>query len=384
MHRIKITSKKDRKLEQIKALALNCRNGISRREIAEATELDIRTATAYIDELCQSGLLRPDNASASGKGRPATVYFPNLDRMIFIGIALSRTQVDFIVTDFDSNVLLQETPDLNLTFDSKLRLFNIVLEFIEKIKNKFADKDLISIGIAFSRWLQPPLAAMDVYSDLPDAVANASGVPVFRTIRINASVYGQWEYAGGSGNLIIVHPGIVLELGILQNGEVPENHQQLEYEFSHHQIAETPRCYCGKTGCLENFVTIGAMRETFREELKKSGGDASLYTKFEEKLLQNDPLALKVVSNAAVKLAKGLKYLIATYKPEKIILFSYGNFFEETVTHLTEKEKKIVHSPAVRTNDTLIGSASMACRLSVKQYINESDCHAQGGKNVHQ
>ena len=239
-------TKRARITRALKQLALTSHNGVSRSGAAEYLNIDLRTASLYLEQLTENGLLRCEKSSSGGKGRPHTVYRSNADNLCFMGIQIY------------SNV-------------SRLTVFSEVLELVKR-NQKVGTRSLYGIGLAISRWLQPPLAGEDVYANLADYLERESNVAVHRDVNINAVALAVAKKLN-CRNLALVHTGKVIEFGLVRDGVPVEGFQKRESWLSH--ICVNPdgrRCYCGKYGCLENYVTSGARTE----RLTKGSASATL------------------------------------------------------------------------------------------------------------
>jgi predicted NBD/HSP70 family sugar kinase len=253
-------TKKARKLMELKRLVLNS-DGIRRNEAAKLVDLDIRTASAYLEELVATGLLRCEIEPAGGKGRPGTLYYPNRENLCYLGLVISADlNVGLSVLDHRNQVLGTGTIRFDRT-SSKLTVFRKVLELVQQSIQSHSERRLGAIGIAISRWLQPPLASYDLYSGLVDFLNRETGVPVYREVNINMLAF-QASIHHGCRNLAFIHPGKVIEFGLVINGFPASNLFEHEDWLAHLPVNPNGRkCYCGQRGCLENYVTEGAIAE---------------------------------------------------------------------------------------------------------------------------
>ena len=179
-------TKRARITRALKQLALTSHNGVSRSGAAEYLNIDLRTASLYLEQLTENGLLRCEKSSSGGKGRPHTVYRSNADNLCFMGIQIySNLDVSAVVIDSVGRELQCE----NITLPenvSRLTVFSEVLELVKR-NQKVGTRSLYGIGLAISRWLQPPLAGEDVYANLADYLERESNVAVHRDVNINAN-----------------------------------------------------------------------------------------------------------------------------------------------------------------------------------------------------
>ncbi len=339
-------TKKARKLMELKRLVLNS-DGIRRSEAAKLVDLDIRTASAYLEELVSTGLLRSEIEPGGGKGRPGTLYYPNRENLCYLGLVITATlEVRLCMIDHRNQVL----GSTQICFDrvsSKLTVFQKVLELVRHSIRSHPERRLGAVGIAISRWLQPPLASYDLYSGMVDFLNRELGVPVYRDVNINmlalqASIHHQCR------NVAMIHPGKVIEFGLVINGFPASNLFEHEDWLAHLPVNPNGRkCYCGQRGCLESCVTEGAIAE----KLHELG------------VTESAPLDDKV----GQYLGLACREIAAIYRPELIMM------------HVSEKHREALRrtyglsEPPLRFQDHTVnvetGAAMLAAFLSTKQFI---------------
>lgn len=245
---------------ELKQLALTSSGGISRAEAAQQLQIDLRTASVYLEELASGGLLRSETVPCPGKGRPHTVYRSNADNLSFLGLQIFEGfSASAVLTDSVGRKLSEKKFSLPAN-GSRLSVFSALLDVVQSFKN-FQNKKLYAAGLAISRWLQPPLAGEDVYANLTEYLQRECSVAVYRDVNINAVAFS-FARKQECSNLAIVHPGRVIEFGLVLDGVPDKEFAKREAWLSHLCVnPDGRRCYCGKYGCLENYVTSGARAE---------------------------------------------------------------------------------------------------------------------------
>lgn len=341
-------TKKARKLMELKRLVLNS-DGIRRGEAARLVDLDIRTASAYLEELVAGGLLRCELEPAGGKGRPGNLYYPNRENLCYLGLVITADlNMGLCVLDYRNQVL--DTG--RIRFDracSKLTVFRKVLELVRQAVRPHPERRLGAIGIAVSRWLQPPLASFDLYSGLVDFLNRETGVPVYRGVNINMLAF-QASIHYGCRNLALIHPGKVLEFGLVINGFPASNLFEHEDWLAHLPVNKTGRkCYCGQRGCLENYVTEGAVAERLHQ------------------LGVNESPALS--ADIEQYLGAACREIAAIYHPEMIIMRVAGNRQAGIQAAYGLPYPKLEFDNNI--SEVEKGAAMLASFLSTRQFIKE-------------
>ena len=306
-------TKRARIIRGLKQLVLSSGNGISRSDAAEKLQIDLRTAAFYLEQLSDSGLLVRETAPVSGKGRPGTIYCSNAGKLCFMGLQIDNMHsCTAVVVDSGGRELVRDA----LSFpenSSRLRVFNTILELIMRYKN-FDNRMLCGVGMAISRWLQPPLAGEDVYANLSDFLERESGVPVHRDIKINALAFALARELD-CRDLAVVHAGRVLEFGLVLDGVPNGDFSRREAWLAHLCVnPDGRRCYCGKHGCLENYITSGALNE----RLQNNPGNATVRALGE------------MLGTAMVRLAR-------KYPVKAILLIGLDELFPAAETYFSDR-----------------------------------------------
>ncbi len=351
-------TKKDRKNAQLKQFIVQS-GTVTRAEVVENLDLDIRTATAYLEKLCRQGFCRQGSGIPEGKGRPGIIYHTNFDNMVFAGVLISqRMTVDCVLSTIDGNILAEKQWECN-SGQSKLTVFNSVLDMVRDIISSYPDKILGGTGVAVSRWLQPPLAAYDLYSGLIKFLEKETHTQVYRTLNINALAYDVANMQKQK-DIALFHAGNVIELGVIQNNRSILNYQEHESALAHLQVNKNgPRCYCGKKGCLENYITAGALLEKISNTSHKPSMDE----------LVSAPGLKKLKNEVIDYLVQACDYLDQTYKPEQIWLMTNKSIADSAAKECA-KEKLNCEIDYLKPQDYSVvrGAALMAAFMAVKQY----------------
>lgn len=304
-------TKKARTVRALKELVLRNPGGVSRQEAADTLDIDLRTAAAYLEQLTADGLFRRECACSGRKGRPGAVYCSNADALCFLGMGIFQNlTVSAVVIDSAGHTLRKESMRLpeNTT---RLNVFSAIREFVCRFR-KVENRRLYGIGLAISRWLQPPLSGGDTYANLTDYLERETGIAVHRDVNINTVAYA-CATEMHLRNLAVVHLGLVIEFGLVLNGEPERDFARREAWLSHMCVnPRGRRCYCGKYGCLENYVTHGALAERL-------------------KMQPNSPV---IIQSLGAMLGLALTRMIQKFKVDTVIQISAEELFPEVANYV--------------------------------------------------
>ncbi len=161
-----------------------------------------------------------------------------------------------------------------------------------------------------------PLAAMiQQRMSLPSVLGNDA----------NAAALGEWKYGAGRGcnDLLVVTLGTGLGSGFIIDGRLLLGPQGNAGELGHTIVVIDGRtCTCGRKGCLEAYVSIRGMRQTYQEladsaDILKDEGVKPIA----DAAYRGEDAAVQTFNDTARWLAIGLANAAAITVPERIILF---------------------------------------------------------------
>lgn len=151
------------------------------------------------------------------------------------------------------------------------------------------------------------------------------GVPAVLSNDANAAALGEWRYGAGQGynDLLVVTLGTGVGSGFIVNGRLVLGSHGNAGELGHMTLVMDGRpCTCGRKGCLEAYVSIRGLRQTYTE----LEGDAAVLEEEGVKPIadaahRGDKAALQTFRQAVRWLAVGLANAVAVTGPQRIVLF---------------------------------------------------------------
>lgn len=203
-----------------------------------------------------------------------------------------------------------------------------------------------------------------------------TGIPAVLGNDANAAALGEWRYGAGKGckDLLMVTLGTGVGSGFIANGQLLLGSHGNAGELGHTTIVIDGRqCTCGRKGCLEAYVSIRGIRETYAD----LDGDPDLLR--EEGVLciakaaqQGDTAALQTFRHAARWLAVGLANAVAITGPERIVLFGgiarngellmapLRERFRESLLNIYHGRVDLVASALPEDDAAILGAAALA------------------------
>ena len=157
-------------------------------------------------------------------------------------------------------------------------------------------------------------------------MADRLGVPATLGNDANAAALGEWRYGAGRGidDLLVVTLGTGVGSGFIVNGKLVLGSAGNAGELGHMILMPDGRaCTCGRRGCVEAYVSIRGMRETYADLAGSAGGILS-----EEGVLpiakaaqDGDADARTTFDESAKWLAIALANAVCATGPKRIVLF---------------------------------------------------------------
>lgn len=163
--------------------------------------------------------------------------------------------------------------------------------------------------------------------DVPLArmMADRLGVPTVLGNDANAAALGEWQYGAGRGydDLLVATIGTGVGSGFIVNGRLVLGSAGNAGELGHMTMAVDGRpCTCGRKGCLETYVSIRGMRQTYAEladglDVLKEDGVKCIA----DAAHRGDQAALRTFEETVRWLAVGLANAVAVTGPRRVVLF---------------------------------------------------------------
>lgn len=214
--------------------------------------------------------------------------------------------------------------------------------------------------------------------DLRKLLQNHFPVPVAVTNDANAAALGELIYGGGKGmkDFIMVTLGTGLGSGFVVNGKIVYGHDGFAGELGHTVVVmeDGRQCACGKTGCLETYVSASGIKRTMYKmiasEIEPSELRGVSFNDLDAKMISNaarkgDALALKAFDYTGKMLGLKLADAVAHTSPEAIFLFGGLASAGDLIFAPTRKYMEHFLLPIYRNKIKLLPSALQDKNIAV-------------------
>lgn len=370
---------------------------ISKSKLKDISGFTLTTLNRAMDLLLNENLIYVSNIGASKGGRKPSLYSINPSAAYIIGIDISRTYTKVALMNLELNILKsatfgmfsQNTPEYTL---------NKILDIINTFYKDFNKEKILGIGVGTVGPIDvkngiilnpsnfPALGWQNI--SISNYLQEKTGLIVILENGANAAVLG--EHIKGAGkntaNVAYINLGVGIRLGIIHNNKVFNNANTNEGAFGHMTIdIDGKKCSCGKSGCLEAYVSIKSILDSFKEAIAK-GEHSNLIEEVQYDLSQinidnflnavknNDILAVKTIDTASEYLSAAIINLINILNSELIILGGplinkcdalYNSTVMKTSKNLIKK--KVNFSKGILNDDAIvIGAGSKIIDYYIK------------------
>lgn len=214
---------------------------------------------------------------------------------------------------------------------------------VQTLTEKAGPREPLGIGIGVAGQVDPGTGAVRhapnlQWDDFPlkSRVEDAVQLPVAVLNDVRAATYGEWTHGAGRGveDLVCMFVGTGVGGGVVASGELVRGCGGSAGEVGHMTVdLNGPLCRCGNHGCVEAFAGGWAIAERAQSAAtgdpvagallaQLAGGDHSRIAAetVARAAEQQDPLALRIVRDAAEALGAGAANIVNGYNPCLLIL----------------------------------------------------------------
>ena len=298
---------------------------ISRSDLAAVTDLTPATMTNLIAELVNRGFIREERSLEKQIGRRPTLLSLDPNRATILGIEISRSQVLGIVTDF-SGTIRQSAQRPAPAQAGRAATLGVVQEIVESLWDKALPPVGIGVGVpgpvdSTRGWvLEPPNFPGWHEVPLSQILSNRWKVPVLIDNDAKTAALGEhWFGTGQSVNtMLYISIGEGIGAGLIVRDELYRGTHELAGEMGHTTLdLNGPVCECGNRGCLETFVSTGAIRNRAHSLIVTDG---NVLQTVESLAQQENSQAIAVKDLTYRYLAAGVINAVNFYDPDLIVV----------------------------------------------------------------
>ncbi len=298
---------------------------ISRSQIAKVTNLALPSVMRIVDGLVEDGLVIDIGKGDSSGGRRPNLVSLNKEAMYIFGVEIAEN-VEVILSNLAgevvSKIVIEQTDDM-----VPLEILQEIYSTIEEIKKTthMDNEKIAGVGIgtpgsnykyvqSVGRTVLKGWEAIDIKSWFEERINHLVLVEnVARTRTLGELWFGKGEE---TKSFIYVFVDRGVGCGIVNSGVIFKGTNGVAGEFGHTIIEFGGKnCYCGKKGCIEMYVSSGALTEEANKFMNHENLRFSELVQFENKVEVEH-----LLRESGKVLGVGVSNLINIYNPEAVII----------------------------------------------------------------
>ena len=309
---------------------------LSSTEISAFTGKSIPYTTKVLNELIQAGFIEEKGLANSSGGRKPVNYSLVAETYYMVSVAMDQYTVQMVIIDFQGQFVTEVANfDFRLYDASPMDLAELIAGYLSDARFKpaamvitmpgFVDTDL---GVNYS-FLK---ASKD--QTLVGYLQEQFELPVFIDNNSTAIALGEYKFgvASHEKNVMVLNLGWGIGLGMIVDSKIFRGNNGLAGEFSHIPLFNNGQlCSCGKRGCLETEASLQAITRNAQEGINK--GEVTSLENFDildadvilSEAAKGDLFAVRLISEAAYQVGRGLSILIHLMNPAAVVLSGKGS-----------------------------------------------------------
>ncbi|GIG60058.1 xylose repressor [Longispora fulva] len=304
----------------------------SRADVAAATGLTKATVSSLVADLLDRRLLRETGVTENRIGRPATMLEVDGSPYAAIGMEINADYLTAVAMDVGGTRLLSWRRAFDGTAgpaSGTAALAALARRVIARLRADGRGVLGVTVGVpglvdaAGVVHLAPNLRWQDVdlRADLHHALGGAFDVLVDNDANLGVAAEYRYGPHAGTPDLVYLTGEVGIGAGIIAEGRLLRGSRGYSGEIGHVPVVpDGPPCGCGRRGCLEAVVGLGALiggppptpehlTSAVRDLVTRAGAD--------------DRHVLEALDLAGDRLGRGLSVLANLLNPETIVLGGY-------------------------------------------------------------
>jgi predicted NBD/HSP70 family sugar kinase len=259
---------------------LHSAGAMSRADLSRTLGLTRVTVSDLVSDLLERGhVVELGHSDEVRPGKPAILVDINRRGLQVIGMDLAENSVlRAAVLDLDGNIL--ERVERSLSEETGLDVVNQVLELASEAVGR-ATATLLGIGVGTPGIVNadgvvttaPNFGWKDVA--LRDLLEERTGLPTLVCNDADAAVHADHTFGGGSDDEVLVKIGRGVGSGLIVGGRRARGAHSAAGEIGHVTVGTDggTLCKCGKTGCLETWMSVPSLERALAEAAASSEPD---------------------------------------------------------------------------------------------------------------
>jgi predicted NBD/HSP70 family sugar kinase len=348
------------------------KNGpLTKNQLFDQTRIKLTTLNRDLKTLINRSIIAETDVAASTGGRKPVLYDVNPEFFYLIGIDISRTYTQVVVTNLKYQLVTEEKIEDSYNVKAVIGALPDTIKVL--LQAAEIDRSMvIGIGIGI-------VAGFDTVA-LQSRLCKEFGVPILIDNGANAAVSGEHVIGFGKdfSNIAYIHCGVGIRTGVISADRLIRPHNICEDALGHMIVDNNgDACTCGNHGCVETYVSISNLTRQFSDRLRESetavlsiDWDNINYRDVCHFAENNHKIARDILERSALYFGIGLSNFIRFLNPQLIILsgplIHHSQFFYDASKkialakcHLKKDEIRFVKGGYFKEYSISIGAAVM-------------------------
>lgn len=378
--------------------------GVARADLVETLSMGRNAVDRRLKTAVAMGLLEPAGRGMSTGGRAPEIWRFNPGAATVLALSISYRQSTAALMSLGGQVLERVSWEQGI-IDPPQDVMTAAISHLTQLRGSRPDLPAPwAVGVCLPTPVDfrdgtlttPAASSQEVPSwtgyPVRSRLAQALNLSVWIDDEVNTLALAAASRVGAPKDLLYIRVSLGLGMGIVSSGQVHRGAGAASGEIAHIQMAGTGghECRCGRSGCLETLVSGGAMEveASSRQALRSSPylrevmseHSAVRDTDVFRGVAAEDRVCMRIVTEAADKLAIVLAVLATTYNPGEVVLgggiAAAGDYVSTVVGSSIRRRVLPVTSERLRIrmgdpDDALIG----ACRLAADWILSPHVLH---------
>lgn len=379
-------------LKQLNRMALvrqvGAQPGLSRAALADVLGLTKSTVSLLVRELVEEGWLAESELRTTGEvGRRATPLHLDAGRLALLGAEVGVDAARVVATDLLGGVVdaltipYDDAADPEACLRLVARALTTLARRLERSGGKGGPRRVLGVGIGLHGAVDEPAGLLrhaphlgwrdvDVAGLLArqfGAGAPLAGVPLTMQNEANVAALGEFEFTpqAAADPLIYLSIGYGVGAGVIVSDRLLTGRHGFAGEVGHAILqVDGPQCSCGRRGCADALIGLGALLGQTRPSLVALQG---LF----DRVARAEPESCAQVAAAGRQLGVLLNNLWASFDPTAIVIGGAALRLGETLLGPARAvlaayaEAAMVTPPVIRTSHfgtdaVAVGAAALA------------------------
>lgn len=366
---------------------------ITKKQLQEMVDIPLTSLNRIVRKLEECKLISPIGNAESTGGRKATEYSVCDSGIYLIGIDISRTYVEIVLTNLRLKILQKILSPMNQSFSPEKTIQFIVHSISQMLERLQIDaNDVLGIGVGTvgpierveGIMLEPQYFFNEDWHNVPikSAIERETAISCCIDNGANAAAWAEYLFGTGKNinSLAYIHCGVGIRSAAINNGNLIRTMNDTEDAFGHMVINYNESCDAGR-GWVESYSSIEAVLKKYNEQAMQNGNEylvhAQDYQEIISRAINQEKFAKAVLTDGAEILGLGLTNLVRLMNPQLIVLCGplvnqYEPYYESCISsysrHCGEHQNIQFSKGGCFGEDTIaIGSCLMVLEDKIKK-----------------